>query len=86
MEQNVAGSNLALCLDFFFDLLKFSSSRRMSVHNEIRCKPQAPPTSGVGRASGHIDLVRKSPFYASLWQVTAPDRRLAVASHVRSVK
>ena len=30
-----------------------------------RCKSRAPPTSGVGGASGRVDLVRKSPFYAS---------------------
>ena len=49
-------------------------------------KFRAPPTSGMGRASARVDHVRKSPFYAALWQLTAQDRRLAVASNVESVK
>ena len=47
---------------------------------------RAPPTSGVGGANVHVDRIRKSPFYASLWRLTAQDRRLAVASDVGSVK
>ena len=37
----------------------------------------SPPTFGVGGASAHVDSVKKSPFYASLWRLTAQDRRLA---------
>ena len=39
-----------------------------------------------GGASGRVHLVRKSPFYATLWQLTARDRRLAQVSNVGSVK
>ena len=52
----------------------------------IRCKSRAPPTSGIGGASGRVDRVRKSPFYAPLWQLTARVRRLAQGSNVGSVK
>ena len=45
-----------------------------------------PPISDMGRASTCINHVQKSPFYASLWQLTARDRRLAVASNVGSVE
>ena len=45
-----------------------------------RCKLRAPPISGVGGVSGRVDLVWKSLFYASLWLLTARDRRLAAAS------
>ena len=51
-----------------------------------RKKFQAPLISGVGEARAHIDRIRKLPFYASLWQLTARDRRLALASNVGSVK
>ena len=51
-------------------------------HKEFR----APLTSAMGRVSVHIDLVQKSPFYASFWRLTVQDRRLAVASNVGSVK
>ena len=49
-------------------------------------KLRAPPTSGVGEANKCVDCVRKSPFYASLWRLTARNRRLAVASNIGSVK
>ena len=51
-----------------------------------RCKSRAPPTSGVGGASARVDLVQKTPFYASLRRLTAWDRRLAQASNVGFVK
>ena len=47
---------------------------------------RAQPITGVGGASARVDRVRKSPFYASLWRLTARDRRLAQASNVGSVK
>ena len=47
---------------------------------------RAPPTSAVGGASTRVDLVRKSPFYASFWHLIVRDRSLAVASNVGSVK
>ena len=47
---------------------------------------RALPISGMGGASTRVDRVRKSPVYAVLWQLTARDRRLAVASNVGSVK
>ena len=46
---------------------------------------RAPPISGMDGASARVDRVRKSPFYAVLWQLTAQDRRLTVASNVGSV-
>ena len=46
----------------------------------------APPTSGLGRAITRVDHVRKSLFYASLWQLTTRDSRLALVSNVGSVK
>ena len=46
----------------------------------------ALPTSGMGSASTHVNRIQKSPFCALLWQPTAQDRRLAVASNVGSVK
>ena len=46
-------------------------------HKEFR----APPTSCMGWASAHINRVRKLLFYAVLWQLTARDRRFAVASN-----
>jgi hypothetical protein len=49
------------------------------------CEFGATPTSGMGGASEHIDHVLKSPFYASLWRLTAQERRHAVASNVGSV-
>jgi hypothetical protein len=61
----------------------------MNIHPSsyyTRCEYGAPPTSGVGGASECADRVRKSPFYASLWQLTARDRRLAVASNIGFVK
>ena len=39
--------------------------------------------SGVGRVSVHVDRVRKSLYYASLWWLSAQDRRLAIASNSR---
>ena len=45
-----------------------------------------PPISSVGGASVHVDRIRKSPFYTSLWQLTARDRRLALAFNVGSVE
>ena len=50
------------------------------------CKLRAPPTSGVSRMSAHVDLVQKKPFYASLWQLTARDRRLTQSSYIGLVK
>ena len=50
------------------------------------CKLRAPPTFGMGGASAHVDRVRKMPFYALLWRLTAWDRRLAQTSNVGSVK
>ena len=46
----------------------------------------APPTSGLGGAIARVDHIQKSPFYASLWQLTAQDNRIALASNVESVK
>ena len=46
----------------------------------------SPAPSGVGGASVRVNRIRKSPFYASLWRLTARDRRLAVAYNVGSVK
>ena len=46
-----------------------------------RCKSRTPPTSAVGGAGKRIDRVQKLPFYASLWRLTAQDRRLAQASN-----
>ena len=51
-----------------------------------RYELRAPPISGAGGASARVDRVRKSPFYASLWQLATQDRRLAQASNVGSVK
>ena len=51
-----------------------------------RYKLRALPSSGVGRVSKCVNCIRKSLFYASLWQLTARDRRLAVAFNVGSVK
>jgi len=45
-----------------------------------------PPTSGMGVASAHTTHGSKSPVYTSLWQLTARDRRHAVAFNVGSVK
>ena len=50
------------------------------------CKSRALPTSGVGGASERANRIQKLLFYASLWQLTARDRRLTVASNVGSVK
>ena len=36
MEENVAGSNLVLCFDFFSLVEIFLSSHGISVHNEIQ--------------------------------------------------
>ena len=47
---------------------------------------QAPPIPSVGEASGHVDCVRKSPFYAALWQLTPRDRGLTVASNLGYVR
>ena len=47
---------------------------------------RAPPIYCVGGASAHVDRVRKSPFYASLWRLTSQDRRLAMASNIGSMK
>ena len=58
----------------------------MNILTSSCCKTRAPPTSGVGGANERIDRVRNSPFYASLWRLTARDRRLAVVSNVGSVK
>ena len=46
---------------------------------------RAPLTFGMHGASAPIDHSRKSPFYASLWWLTAQDKRFAVASNVESV-
>ena len=51
-----------------------------------RYKLRAPPISGVGGASAHVDRIQKSPFYASLWRLTAQERRLTLASNVGVVK
>ena len=53
-----------------------------------RYKLLPPPISSVGGASVHVDRIRKSPFYTctSLWQLTARDRRLALAFNVGSVE
>ena len=40
----------------------------------------------MGGAIAHVDRVRKSRFYASLWRLSARDRRLAVASSVGFVE
>ena len=47
---------------------------------------RALPITDVGGASAHVDRIRKSPFYASFWQLTSRDKRLTVASYVGSVK
>ena len=47
---------------------------------------RALPMSSVGGASTRVHHVRKSLFYASLWWLTAQDRRLAVAFNVGSMK
>ena len=58
----------------------------MNTFYYTRCRSRAPPISGVGGASTHVDRVRKSPFYAPLWLLTARDRRLARGSNVGSVR
>ena len=40
----------------------------------------------MGGVSARVDRVQKPPFYASLWQLSAWDRRLAVASNVGSME
>ena len=46
---------------------------------------QAPPTSAMDGASKCVDLIWKSPFYASFWRLTVWDRRLVVAFYVGSM-
>ena len=47
------------------------------------CKEfRAPPTSGMGRVSTRVNHVRKSQSYASIWQLTTQDKRLAVAFNI----
>ena len=65
-------------LNFGMNILQLSCYTR----KEFR----APPISGVGGASERVDHIRKSPFYASLWRLTAWDRRVAVAFNIGSVK
>ena len=43
---------------------------------------RAPPICGMGGARSCVDRIWKLLFYASLWWLTAQDRRLAVAPNV----
>ena len=59
----------------------------MNIHSSsyyTRCKLRASPTSGVDGASVCVH-VRKSPFYAPLWRLTASDSRLTQSFNVGSV-
>ena len=68
----------AMNLNFGMNILPLSCYTRKEF--------QAPPISGVNGASELVDRIRKLPFYTSVWQLTAQDRRLAVASNLGSVK
>jgi len=59
--------------DFNFGVMILTSS--CYTHKEFR----ATPTSGLGGASAQVDRIRKSPFYASLWQFTIQYKRLTLA-------
>ena len=73
---NVYNSETIAAMDLKFGVIILPSSC-------YTCKQfRASPTSGMGVVSLRVEHVQKSPFYASVWQFTSRDRRLAVVSNI----
>ena len=64
-DYGISGIKTAMNSNFGMSILPSSCYTRKEF--------QALPTSGMGGASTHVDHIRKLPFYASLWQLTAQD-------------
>ena len=76
-------------IDGFSDFInlnkKFSSSKYKDTLKVISGH-RGDTSLSLDGASVCVDLIREEPFYASLWQVTIHNGRIAVASNVGSVK